>query len=218
MFSKTQQVANRTKGMSQAQAMKRARNASSVAAAKAAKAATLTANAAQAKAQVAAQNAAAAAQIAAQNAAGAAQVAAQNASDAAQAAAQTAAVKVRKGVDQGVYGARSWAAPRLESAADYTVKTAAPKVSSALKKTARQVKPPKSRSKRSALAWTAFGAAILAALGAGAAVVRYRYRSAITADSEQTGSKAEGQPNAPATPVDSNGETPANGRVTTSQW
>lgn len=218
MSSKTQQVAKRTKGMSQARAMKRARNASSVAAAKAAKAATLTANAAQAKAQVAAQNAAAAAQVAAQNAASAAQVAAQNASDAAQAAAQTAAVKVRKGVDQGVYGARRWAAPRLENAADYTVKTAAPKVSSALRKTARQVKPSKGRSKRSALAWTAFGAAILAALGAGAAVVRYRYRSAITAESEQAGSKAEVQPDAPATPADGNAETSANGRVTTSQW
>jgi hypothetical protein len=222
MFSTTQQVANRAKGKSQAQAIKRARAASSVAAAKAAKAATLTANAAQAKAQVAAQNAVAAAQVAAQNAASAAQVAAQNASDAAQTAAQTAAMKVRKGIDQGVYGARSWAAPRLESAADYTTKTAAPKVSSALKKTARQVQPPKGRSKRSVVAWTAFGAAMLAAIGAGAAIARYRYRTAI-ADSERpagerAGSKAGARPDGSASPVDANADTSVNGRVTASGW
>ena len=223
MFFTTQQVANRTKGKSPARTMKRAREASSVAAAKAAQAATLTANAAQSKAQLAAQNAAAAAQVAAQNAASAAQVAAQNASDVAQTAAQTAAMKVRKGVDQGVYDARRWAAPRLESAADYTTKTAAPKVSSALKKTARQVQPSKGRSKRSVLAWTACGAAILAALGAGAALARYRYRTATAADSEQPdgkrpGSTAEARPNAPASPADANADTSVNGRVTTSSW
>lgn len=212
MFFTTQQVANRTKGKSPARAMKRARAASSVAAAKAAQAATLAANAAQAKAQVAAQNAAAAAQVAAQNA-----------SDAAQTAAQTAALKVRKGTAQGVYGARRWAAPRLESAADYTTKTAAPKVSSALKKTARQVQPPKGRSKRSVLGWTALGAAILAAVGAGAALVRYRYRTAIAADGEQPdskrpGSKDDARPNAPASPADANADTSVNGRVTTSSW
>jgi hypothetical protein len=219
MFFTTKQVANRTKGKSPARAMKRAREASSVAAAKAAQAATLTANAAQSKAQVAAQNAAAAAQVAAQNAASAAQVAAQHASDAAQTAAQTAAVKVRKGVDQGVHDARRWAAPRLESAADYTTKTAAPKVSSALKKTARQVQPPKGRSKkRTVLTWTALGAALLAAVGAGAAVVRYRYHAAIAADSETPDSKVESRLDVPASPADANADTSVNGRVTTSKW
>src|ERR1700722_11367322 len=174
MFFTTQQVANRTKGKSPARAMKRAREASSVAAAKAAQAATLSmqgaASAIQSKK----------AQAAAQQAAAAAQSAAHHASDAAQAAAQQAAVNVRKGVGQGMYSARTWAAPRLESAADYTTKTAAPKVSSALKKTARQVSPPSGRSKgRRVLAWTALGAATLAAVGAGAAIVRYRYRAAI---------------------------------------
>ena len=130
---------------------------------------------------------------------------------------------MRKQVGTGIHGARSWAAPRLESAADYTTKTAAPKVSSALKKTARQVKPSNGRSKRSVLGWTAFGAAILAALGAGAALVRYRYRTAIAADGEQpdserTGSKAEARPDAPASPADANTETSVNGRVTTSSW
>jgi hypothetical protein len=212
MFLTTQQVSNRTKGKSPARAMKRAREASSVAAAKATKAATLSmqgaASAIQSKR----------AQAAAQQAAAAAQVAAHNASDAAQAAAQAAAVNVRKGVETGIHGARSWAAPRLESAADYTTKTAAPKVSATLRKTARQVKPPKSRSKRSVFAWTAFGAAILAAIAAGAAVARYRYRTAIGADGERPASEADGRPDASAGPVDANADTSVNGRVTSSQW
>ena len=217
MFFTTQQVANRTKGKSPARAMKRAREASSVAAAKAAQAATLSMQGAASAIQ------SRKAQAAAQAAAAAAQIAAHNASDAAQAAAQAAAVNVRKQVGTGIYGARSWAAPRLESAADYTTKTAAPKVSSALKKTARQVKPPKGRSKRSVLGWTALGAAILAAVGAGAALARYRYRAAIAADSEQPdsmrpGGKAEDRPNAPASPVDANADTSVNGRVTTPGW
>jgi len=212
MFFTTQQVANRTKGKSPARAMKRAREASSVAAAKAAQAATLSMEGAASAIQ------SRKAQAAAQAAAAAAQIAARNATDAAQAAAQAAAVNVRKQVGTGIYGARNWAAPRLESAADYTTKTAAPKVSSALKKTARQVKPPKGRSKRSVLGWTAFGAAILAAVGAGAAVARYRYRMAIAADSEQPDSKAEDRPNGPASPVDANADTSVNGRVTTSKW
>src|SRR3984957_5777411 len=217
MFFTTQQVANRTKGKSPTRAMKRAREASSVAAAKATQAATLSmqgaASAIQSKK----------AQAAAQQAATAAQAAAHNASDAAQAAAQLAAVNVRKGGGTGIHGARSWAAPRLESAADYTTKTAAPKVSSALKKTARQVQPANGRSKRSVLAWTAFGAAILAAVGAGAAIARHRYRRAVGADSERAGSDlpgsmAAGRPDAAASPVDANTDTSVNGRVTTSKW
>jgi len=217
MFFTTQQVANRTKGKSPARAMKRAREASSVAAAKAAQAATLSMQGAASAIQ------SRKAQAAAQQAAAAAQLAAHNASDAAQAAAQVAADSVRKGVGTGIHGARSWAAPRLDSAADYTTKTAAPKVSSALKKTARQVKPSNGRSKRSVLAWTAFGAAILAAAGAGAVLARYRYRAAIAADTEQPDSerpdgRSEVSPNAPASPADANTDTSVNGRVTTSKW
>jgi hypothetical protein len=216
MFFTTQQVANQTKGKSPARAMKRAREASSVAAAKAAQAATLSMQGAASAIQ------SRKAQAAAQQAAAAAQLAAHNASDAAQAAAQVAADSVRKGVGTGIHGARSWAAPRLDSAADYTTKTAAPKVSSALKKTARQVQPPKGRSKRSVVAWTAFGAAMLAAIGAGAAIARYRYRTAI-ADSERpagerAGSKAGARPDGSASPVDANADTSVNGRVTASGW
>ena len=91
-------------------------------------------------------------------------------------------------------------------------------MSSALKKTARQVSPANGHSKkRTVLTWTALGAAILAAVGAGAAVARYRYRAAIAADSE-TPDNAESRPNAPASPVDANTDTSVNGRVTTSKW
>src|SRR6185312_7318764 len=87
---------------------------------------------------------------------------------------------------QGVYTARTWAAPRLDSAAEYCTTTVAPKVSSALHTTARQVAPVDTRaSKRSSImTWSLLGGAILAAAGAAAAVVRYRYRAAIAADSE----------------------------------
>ena len=45
------------------------------------------------------------------------------------------------GVQQGVYSARRWTAPKLELAADHVTKTVAPSVSSALRSTAKQVKP-----------------------------------------------------------------------------
>jgi trimeric autotransporter adhesin len=155
-------------------AAKRAQKASSVAAANAA-------NAAQ-NAALTAQNAAGIAQVAAQNAA----VVATNAAHSANDAAQMAAAGLSKGVRQGVYTARTWAAPRLDSAADYTTTTVAPKVSTALRNTARQVRPPEpANSKRSSiLTWSVLGASVLAALGAGAAAARYRYRAAIAADSE----------------------------------
>src|SRR6266702_3607479 len=111
------------------EAVKRARMASSAAAANATSAAQ--------NAALAAQNAAGVAQTAAQNASVIATNAVQNASD----AAQTAATDLTKEVKRGVYTARSWAAPRLESAADYCTTTVAPKVSSALRTTARQVRP-----------------------------------------------------------------------------
>lgn len=203
-------------------AAKRARKASSAAAANAA-------NAAQ-NAALTAQNAASMAQVAAQNAAVVATNAAHNAGD----AAQTAAAGVNKGVRQGVYTARIWAAPRLDSAADYCTTTVAPKVSTALRNTARQVRPPEpASSKRSSmLTWSVLGAAVLAALGAGAAVARYRYRTAIAADSEtadeevmadSAGSQAAPVPADEIKPKgteqkDQGSETSSNGRVSTSGW
>ena len=219
-------------------AAKQARKASSAAAANAASAAQNAAASAQSAAgvaQTAAQNAAVvatnaahAAAAAAQNAAAVATNAAQNAGD----AAQTAAISLSKDVKGRVYTARRWAAPRLESAADYTSDTVAPKVSAALRATARQVNPPKAtRSKKTVLTWSVLGAAILAALGAGAAVVRYRYRAAIAADSEtadeevladSSGSQAAPDSadtqSAASKPEGQGDETSVNGRVTTSGW
>jgi hypothetical protein len=132
-----------------------------------------------------ARDAGTAATAAALTAATAAQTAAQQVSS----AAQTAAQGVNKSTRQGVYRARVWTAPRLESAADYTTATMAPKVSSALRVTARQVSPQDVRQKNghSALAWSLLGAAVLAAAGAVAAMVRHRYRSAMAADTKEDG-------------------------------
>jgi hypothetical protein len=178
------------------------------------------------RARTASSAAAANAATAAQNAADVAQSLAQNASG----AAQTAATGLNKSVRQGVYTARSWAAPRLDSAADYCTTTVAPKVSAALRTTARQVSPadPKSSKKSSMLTWSLLGAAILAALGATAAAVRYRYRAAIAADSETADeevlSDSSGSQAAPASananppeagkPKDPGAESSVNGRVT----
>ena len=202
-------------------AAKRAQKASSAAAASATSAAH--------NAALTAQNAAEVAQAAAQNAA----VVAANAAQTASSAAQSAAASVNKGVRQGTYTARSWAAPRLENAADYTSSTVAPKVSAALRATARQVSPPDTRSqKKNVLAWTALGVAVLAALGAAGAVARYRYRAAIAQDSEKvdeevmadsTGSQAapvsadEEKP-AKGAAKDEAAEKSANGQVAPSGW
>jgi len=151
--------------------------------------------------------------------------AAQNASG----AAQVAAANMTKGVKDKVYVARAWAAPRLESAADYTANTVAPKVSSALRTTARQVSPPETKSsKRAVLTWSVLGAAIAAALGAAAALARSRYRAAIAADTEaadeevpgdSTGSKpAPATPETAATPSGEGTDASVNGRVTTPGW
>ena len=203
-------------------AAKRAQKASSAAAANAASAAQ--------NAALTAQNAAGMAQVAAQNAAVVATNAAHNASG----AAQTAAAGLSKGTRQGVYTARSWAAPRLDSAADYTTTTIAPKVSTALRNTARQVRPPEpASSKRSSmLTWSVLGASILAALGAAAAAARYRYRSAIAADSEtadeevmadSSGSQAAPVPadeikSKSTKQTDQGSETSVNGRVPANEW
>ena len=113
--------------------------------------------------------------------------------------AQSAASSANAGLRAGTHSARSWAGPRLEEAADYTTSTAAPavsvaltkkvapRVSSALRSTARQVIPPdmqRKRSLRSALAWTALSATVLAAAGAVATLVWRRYREAMDADTE----------------------------------
>ena len=145
-------------------------------------------------AQVAAQNAQVAAQNAAQNAA----VAARTAAAAAQATAQTAASGVSSGVQQGVYTARRWTAPRLELAAEHVTKTVAPSVSSALRSTARQVKPAEPAKGRTALTWSLLGAAILATAGAAFALIRYQFRAATADETVEVGETTDvsGKPTA----------------------
>jgi hypothetical protein len=171
---------------------------------------------------------AAAASKAAQAAAAAAQAAAQSAAQGANNAAQAAASGVGKGVQQGVYSARGWAAPVLHNVADYTSSTLAPKVSSALHSTADQVSPVDTRKKgRSMITWSLLAAAVLAAIGAAAAVVRKRYQVAMDADTEAdaTGAATEGTAGsadaaqAEANPAAASGtDTGVNGRVSTSGW
>jgi len=212
----------------------RARAARKAAKAAAQNAAT-AARAAAAAAQIAAQNAAQKSQIAAQNAAQKSTAVAQNAAQKSTAVAQNAAQKstavaqnaggsaqttaagVSKQVQQGVYSARRWAAPKLESVADYATTTVAPTVSSALRNTANQVRPadpvsPAKRRMASALTWSLLGAAVLAAAGAAAALVRYRRRAAVELDTETpdselgetptgvSGKPADRTPTMPTTP------------------
>jgi len=189
---------------------------------------TRDAGAAAAKAAAAskaAQTAAAAAQSAAQTAAQTAAAAAQTAAQSVNSAAQTAATEVSKNVRQGVHSARGWAAPVLENAADYTTETLAPKVSTALRSTAKQVRPQDVRGKnkvRSILTWSALGAAVLAALGAVGVVVRKRYQDAMAADTQVDAAEGTATPadaaNAEADPTASSTEAGVNGRVSTSGW
>jgi hypothetical protein len=157
---------------------------------------TSTAKIDSASASARARAAGLAAQAAAQNAAQSAAMAARTAAVAAQATAQTAASGVSSGVQQGVHSARSWTAPRLELAAEHVTKTVAPSVSSALRSTAKQVKPadPARRRAMSALTWSLLGAAILATAGAAFALIRYQFRAATPDDTVEVGETATDVP------------------------
>jgi hypothetical protein len=168
----------------------------------------------------------AAAQTAAQRATQGMQTAqnvAQSATQTAQAAAQTAAEAASKSVRNGVFSARGWVAPRLESVADYTAGTVALKASSMLRDTARQISPLDGRKtgSRSALRWSLLATAAFAAAGAAVLLVRQRYRAAMAADSEamegpaQPTSATGAEPTAPGGSVPADGPTDAgvNGRV-----
>ena len=126
-----------------------------------------------------------------------------------------------QGVRQGVQGAREWAAPRLEDAAEAVDTTVAPKVSSALRSTAAQVRPSgtKRTGIRRLLDWRLLLgiSAAVAAAGAGAAVtMRRRYASA-TAEAKNATESSEDERGTQA--GDSVGDAAAgsdvNGRVTT---
>ena len=146
--------------------------------------------------------------MAAQTGTQAAQTAAQAASAAAQIAAEVASKSVRK----GVFSARGWAAPRLEGVADYTTGTVAPKVSSVLRDTARQINPSTCRKagSRSALRWSLLATAAFAAAGA-ALLMRQRYRASMAADTENMGAPEQPAPATGTEPTTPAGSTPAGG-------
>ncbi len=119
-------------------------------------------------------------------------------------------------LEEVVLGAREWAAPRLEEAADAVDTTVAPKVSSTLRSTARQVRPIGTGKTgiRRLLDWRLLlgvGVAVAAA-GAGAAVtMRRRYASA-TAEAKNATESPEEQADEPA--GDAAVRSEVNGRVT----
>jgi len=166
----------------------------------------------------AARNAAAAAR----NAAAAAQVAAQNAATAATSYAQSANLASQS----AVLGARRWTAPQLELIADYATNRVAPMLDAALRSTAQRVRPVEEVPRRrvpSTLAWSLLGAAVLAAVGAVAALVRYRYRTETATDMDEdmvspAARMDESMQNAPAGSTTASGDTSVNGRVSATGW
>ncbi len=156
--------------------------------------------------------------------------------------AQVAAASANAGLRAGTHSARGWAGPRLEEAAEYTTTTAAPavsaaltntvapRVSSALRTTAWQVTPPdlrRKRSLRSALAWSALSATVLAAAGAVGTLVWRRYREAMDADSEpdttvtSAGDDAKASDGSQGEDAQSGDKAPADqeaGKSATSAW
>lgn len=129
-----------------------------------------------------------------------------------------------QGVRQGVHGARKWAAPRLEDAADAVTASVAPRVASALRSAAGQVRPEGTRPARTGvramLSWRwllGIGAAVAAGGAAAAIAIRQRYSRA-TAEAEKA---TESSPEESAPGGELNGDAPAGsgagGRVTKSR-
>lgn len=97
-----------------------------------------------------------------------------------------AGTRAKDAAAQGVHGAREWAAPRLEDAADAITASVAPRVSAALRSTARQVKPTGTPSGKAGLRrlpgwrWLLGAGVVIAAAGVWAALaMRRRYASAM---------------------------------------
>lgn len=149
---------------------------------------------------------------------------AQTAAQGMSSAAQAAGAGINKGFRQGVHVTRVWAAPRLESVADYTTATAAPKVSSALRTTAQQVRPVDVTQKksRSMLTWSLLAAAVVATAGAVAALIRYKQSTTVIVVEEEEFSDGgaaggkEGTTPGGAASAESSADAGVNGRVSTS--
>jgi hypothetical protein len=110
--------------------------------------------------------------------------------------AADAITRAKDAAAQGVHDAREWAAPRLEDAAEAVTESVAPRVSAALRSTARQVKPESGKTGlRRLLSWRwLLGAgAVIAAVGASALAMRRRYASAtaeVQDDADSPGDEA----------------------------
>ena len=122
----------------------------------------------------------------------------------------------RAQLEDAVTGAREWAAPKLEDAAEAVTSTVAPKVSSALLSAARPGQA--GRTRRTGIRrllnwrWLLGAGAVAAAAGAGAAVaMRRRYTSATAEAKNATESPEDGR--RPVT--DETRLSEVNGRVTT---
>jgi len=99
--------------------------------------------------------------------------------------AADAITRAKDAAAQGVHDVREWAAPRLEDAAEAVTASVAPRVSAALRSTARQVKPEVTTSGKTGLRrllswrWLLGAGAVIAAAGASAALaMRRRYATA----------------------------------------
>lgn len=99
-----------------------------------------------------------------------------------------AGASAAEGVRKGLHGARGWAAPRFEGAADVVDTKVAPKMSGALRATARTISPEVKdgafrRGLNSMMSWRGLTAVIALAAAAGTAAamtMRRRYNNATT--------------------------------------
>jgi hypothetical protein len=99
--------------------------------------------------------------------------------------ATNAVTRAQEAAAQGVHDAREWAAPRLEDAAEAVTASLAPRVSAALRTTARQLRPADTMAGKTGLRrllswrWLLGAGAVVAMAGASAAyAMRRRYASA----------------------------------------
>jgi len=124
---------------------------------------------------------------------------------------------------QGVHGAREWTAPRLEDAADAVTASVAPRVSAALRSTARQVRPGGAKSTaglRRLLNWRwLLGAGVaIAVAGTSAALAMRRRYAAATAEVSDAADAPEDE-SAPGRQTDADGDgddtarSDANGQI-----
>jgi hypothetical protein len=160
------------------------------------------------------------AQASAIRAAGRAQASAIRAASRAQAATNQASIQftplaksAQLTLGRGVYGARVWAAPRIEATGVAVQEQLAPRISAALTQTARRVQPVVVRPRRR---WPLLvgGIALLAAGGAAAAVLRQRRSGLTTEPSEPAPMPMPGQ--APGSPeLGETAQVDANGQVRT---